>query len=91
LSWLHAEHRSAICAHVARCDHGWRPAERRLVGEHEAISQFLLTVASAEVVWAVTVVEGGWVVRFTGISADGRDSDSGGELATVLDTLRIRA
>ena len=91
LEQLHADHKAVICAEIAKCDYGWRPAEPVQVDRHQAITQFLLPAATAQVVWAVTVIDGQWVVRFTGTSTDWRDSKDGGQLATVLHTLRMPA
>ena len=87
----HAEHRAAVCADPARCVHGWRPAVPMTVDGHPATAQFVRPPATAEVVWAVTVTDGTWVVRFTGTSTDWRDDEDGGELARVLRTLRMPA
>jgi hypothetical protein len=91
LDRLHPEHQAAVCAEMASCTYGWRPATRLLVDQHQAIAQFVLPAATAEVVWAVTVSDGRWVVRFTGISSDWQDSKDGGQLATVLNTLQMPA
>jgi hypothetical protein len=95
LEQLHDQDAAAVCADNYSCGEP-RLAERVTVDGHPAISQFLTPAlrtpaVSSDTIWAVTVLDGRTVVRFTGTSRDLRDAEDGGQLAPVLRALRIHA